>query len=155
MWKNDSLEWIYTIGSMVMTLLASSVMLLADSFHTSANLAQVEVVTNYPLIWDTLGIRACCIIGSILGGFLSISIWVPNSDDFTVNVRRGAIKFFASICGGLIFAPVALRWTGIPIDPDTVMFMAGIMSFCTTSLIHKIIPLVESYLSKYTHKPSE
>jgi hypothetical protein len=150
MWNNNSLIWIYTCVSSGVTLVASSIMLLADAYHHAAVLAQNEVITNYPMIWDTLGIRACCIIGSVLGGFLSISILVPNSDDFAVNVRRGAIKFFASICGGLMFAPVALRWTGLPIDPDTVMFMAGIMSFCTTSLLHKIIPFVESYIDKHT-----
>ena len=93
--------------------------------------------------------RSCvCVVGAIIGAFLAISVFPPDDDSETNKTRRLALKFGASMCGGIVFTPAAMQWIGLPKTSDYLMGGSAIVAVFVVSGLHFIAPKVESVIRK-------
>ncbi len=94
------------------------------------------------VIVDDARLIGLCIVGSVLGAFLSIGLLPRSSND----LREYALKFGGSIIVGILVAPVAFRYSQITPDGDLVLCISGIISALSTVTLHKLIPFYERWL---------
>lgn len=80
-------------------------------------------------------LRAWSIAGS-LGGAM-ISTLMSDKD----GVVKRISKFFASAAAGFIFTPLIIFWQGFHVSPDTVMGIAGLVSFLSWGILQVLMKM--------------
>lgn len=104
------------------------------------------------IIGDNPVLRAWCIIGAILGGWLSIAVFPIAELDTTKVVRRLAIKWSASTIIGYIVTPIFVRHYSIAPISDNLLFISCAFGFSGVSLLHIVFPRVQSWVKKRMDK---
>lgn len=95
-------------------------------------------------IFSESTLRAWAVIGAVLGSMLSVAIAPPKPESTTAELLRSLLfKGVASISGGIIFTPIAFKYTALEVTVDMVLSVSGVMSFLTTSILHRLVPVIE------------
>lgn len=87
-------------------------------------------------------LRTWSITGA-LGGALISTLMADND----TAVKRVS-KFVASAAAGFIFTPLIIYWQGWHVSPDTVMGIAGLVSFMSWGLLQILLKLGPSLFKK-------
>lgn len=112
---------------------------------TSAAIISAEPERNVSVL-DDFRLTALCVIGSWIGAFLAVAIFpnkgevVPVAPDPT-RTRIVAVKYLASMLGGVCFTPMIMEYSGIVITSGKVLGISGIVATVAWSSIHGIAPL--------------
>lgn len=108
--------------------------LAAVAALTAAIMPAVDTQQAMTSIMDHQRLRLICVAGSICGGVLSVGLFNAKT------LRDLGIKFSCSTISGVIFAPMALRWLGWAADTDAVLFISGVTSLMSWSVLIAAVP---------------
>lgn len=112
--------------------------LLFMAVIAAESVAAAEVVTRGTIL-DNAALRTCCLAGSAIGAVLAIAIETEGGkqkrQESGNELRALARKLLASAIGGVIFAPLMLRWFQMTLDPDIVLGWSGITAFASVSTL--------------------
>lgn len=122
------------IGEMFASALATFIAVLATLPALSAD-----------TVWDKQQLRMYCLLGSIGGAWLAITIFPPHTERGNV-AQKLAFKFLSSSVSGLLFTPIAIRWQNWPLDVDVILAVSGIVAFLSWSLLKLAPALLERWL---------
>jgi len=100
-----------------------------------------EEIEKSVVLYENVTLRSACIIGSIMGAFLSV-ITSPCIGPYAP--REMALRFLGSLICGVLFTPALMRASNIYMDYDFIMAVSGIVSFLAVTIIHKALPVLES-----------
>jgi hypothetical protein len=132
-------------------LLSENYILIAVA-ATQAAVAAVEVVaTPQRDVYDDGHMIGLCVLGSIMGAFLAVAAFKPQSDGTTADPKRMhslSLKFGVSMVSGVAFSPLIIRNMVNDISPDIVVGISGIVALLAVTGLHKVSPMVEEYIKK-------
>lgn len=95
-------------------------------------------------VFDDVRTTAICVIGAIIGAFLTVAVFPPTNDTDTNTIRRLALKFGSSMLSGIAFTPGLMQYIGLEKTTDLLMATAAIISVFAVTILHLLAPRVES-----------
>lgn len=113
--------------------------------------AAVLAATRTPIVTDSGWLTALLIIGASGGALMAVAVWPPDATEPAKVVRRLALKFGASLLGGITFGPLAVRLLsayGLPVDGDTVMASGAAVAALIVSTLHFAAPKYERLVKR-------
>jgi hypothetical protein len=102
------------------------------------------------VIYEDTRLLMCCVIGSFFGAVLNVVI-SPGSTDLDTReaVRRMASKILASLMAGIIFSPMVIRYIGVELNLDSLLFVAGTTSFLAVGVLDGMVPIILQKLNDF------
>lgn len=105
------------------------------------------IADTHPLspsgIFENSRLTAFTVIGSTIGALLTIGIFPDSKVDTT---RQLSLKFGCSLLSGIAFTPSTMYYLAIPSTSDLVIAVSALTAITAVSLIHKLMPKIESFL---------
>lgn len=99
-------------------------------------------------IWDKTDLIKLCVAGSMAGAYMYI-IWFQKRGPLDVGheyVRKLASKFLAAGVAGVVFTPMVMKWTHIPLDPDFVLGISALVALCGVSVMQRAVPRISDWV---------
>ena len=112
--------------------------------------AALLLIDTHSELWDEQRLIAFCVIGAVLGAFLTISIY-PSQAKGLQGGRLVLMKFASSLICGVVFAPIILRLRNWPLDPTTILAVSVTAAFLGVSSLH----FATAWWQKWMHKKAE
>lgn len=105
--------------------------------------AGMEAMSNGTVvIFEDFKLRGWCIAGACGGALVSILVFpLPKP-------RALAFKLVASGISGMMFSPMIIRWSGLQVDVDTVVFVSGIVALLSWGCIQIAVPVATKIFGK-------
>ena len=122
--------------------------------------AFVAVASSEPVsgvvIWEHPALRSFCMIGATLGSMLAV-LMLPDSFhrsdvDNMPKWKRLALHGVCSLIGGLVVAPISLRWSGWSINVDNMLIHGATVGFLFVPAVNGAIPIVRSGYKRWVRK---
>lgn len=108
---------------------------------TTAAGEHIDVVVNG--IMDSSALRLYCIIGSVLGAMLSISVFPM------LQWQTAAQKALASTISGAVFTPLLMHWWSLSLTLDYVLGCSATVALCSWSILQIALPMVATAFTKW------
>ena len=108
----------------------------------------VQVWSNYHLIM-------LCLAGSILGTLLKIS-WNPSADIAATPEAQAKLlarKALTSLCTGVAFTPLVLRYFGWKSEEDAIVWVAALVAFCADTILTNLSAKVAEWNTRRKDQP--
>lgn len=126
----------------------TSIISLAASAPAAASMALLAPDDGMFSSWRLV---AYCIIGSVAGALLAITIWTPDGTSERNLLRRLAAKFVASMVGGVTLAPALLEHyqpllAPAGLRPATVLAASCVIAMMSVAILHRLAPWAERRL---------
>lgn len=94
-------------------------------------------------VMDDARLRLVCLAGSLGGGLLSIMI-------FPLPTTKALVgKLFASGIAGMMFSPMVMRWSSLPLDTDMLLFVSCVVALLSYTLLQGIVPMANRFIEKW------
>jgi hypothetical protein len=127
-----------SIATVVIATLAA--MLSAVSAALMPTVVEVTGTVHEALqsvnVMDDARLRLVCICGSLGGALLSVLLFpLPRTKPLIA-------KLFASGLAGMMFSPMIVRWDGLTLDTDTMLFVSGMVALLSYSMLQMAVPLL-------------
>ncbi len=100
------------------------------------------------IIGDNPALRAWCIIGAMLGGFLSIALFPLDDTNMPVMVRRLMVKWIASTVIGYLVTPIFVRHFGVSPVSDNLLAISATFGFFGITVLHIVSPRVVKWFKR-------
>ncbi len=126
-------------------LTSKTILMGAAVAETAAGAAAVALPSME--LYDDGRLAAFCIMGSILGAFLAISVFTPDKDTEINLTRRLAMKFSASLILGLTMTPMLMEYRAITLTPSHVIAVATFVATIGTMAVHFGAPAVKGVVA--------
>lgn len=113
--------------------------------------AGVALATRSPIVTDSGWLVGLLIVGATGGAFIAVAVWPPDETSERNVLRRLAVKFGASLLGGITLGPAAVRVLaahGMPIDGDYVLGVGAAVAALIVVSLHYATPHVEAWLAR-------
>lgn len=97
-------------------------------------------------LWDEQRLIAFCVIGAVMGAFLSIALYPAQ---YLSGLKAGRVilmKFASSSICGIVGAPILIRWRNWPLDPTTILAVSVAAAFVGVSTLHFTIRWWQKWL---------
>lgn len=133
----------------IMELVPAAILIAQDTAQKTAEVLQVISEGAATGIFTNTTLRACCIIGSFLGGLLAVTLGPSAEDTQTKMLRRMGLKFTASAISGIVFTPLVLRWIKMTPDVDTTLCISASVAFLSVMTLALFIPWYENQVKGY------
>ncbi len=89
-------------------------------------------------------LRMYCIIGSVTGAVLAVTVFLPSGDsDSKQFIQNLAVKFAASSAVGVLAGPFVIRYFDFAVDADMVIGISGGLAATGVWMLHIAMPLLE------------
>ena len=90
-----------------------------------------------------------CVVGAAIGAFLTIAMFPPDGDLERKVIRRLAMKFGASMFGGIAVTPGLIEWCDWPSSADSLLTISCLVAAFVVSALHIVAPRLERVIDKY------
>lgn len=110
--------------------------------------AEANVAVDISVLADSRRIGVC-VVGAAIGAFLTIAAFPSDIDLERKVIRRLAMKFGASMFGGIAVTPGLIEWFKWPNSVDSLLTISCLVSVFVVSGLHIIAPRLERFIDKY------
>lgn len=121
-------------------------------FAAAAVAADASVIGILPPqdVFDDARSIAICVIGSLMGAFITIAAFPPKDDTEDNKTRRLSLKFGASMLSGVAFSAGVMDRIGVDKTPDNLMAVSSIVAVFAVSSLHMMVPRIELLIKRHT-----
>jgi len=142
------------------TTFGSYLMILSPQIEAASNPGfQVEGDPQRPnpvVIFADKHLTGLCALGAVAGALTSILAFPGKDEEDPTKVsksrREMASKFLVALISGVTVSPVVVRWSGIVIANDHMIFVSTVVSFFSVTVLHKSLPMIESNLGAWVER---
>lgn len=103
-------------------------------------------------VLDDTRLTGLCVLGSLIGAFLTVAVFPPADDSEKNKVRRLSAKFGASMAGGIAFTPMVIELTPLQMMPSVVLGVSAAVAMLIVSVLHATVPIAERAAAKWVGK---
>ena len=140
--------WTIRENQMLTIPVTVKTLLFAAAVTESAAASAIAVMPDLDVYADAR-LAAFCVIGSILGAFLSIAIFTPTHDTEANLTRRLAWKFFASLFMGLGLTPIVMEWRGYTLTASHVIGSSMVTAMLGVMVVHFGLPGIKALVKSW------
>ena len=100
-------------------------------------------------VLDNDRLRLWCIVGSIGGAFLSLTVFTPNEVTAEGNARRYFTKLAASFLCGLALSPMIIDRLAFELTSTNALSVSFLTALFALSALHAALPVIEKWWARY------
>lgn len=100
-------------------------------------------------LFDDTKLTGLCVLGAMMGAFLSIALFPPKDDDSDKGkIQKLALKFGSSLFTGVAFTPLVIKYYELQLSADWVVGVSTGVAAIGVMAIHIGMPYLTKWLDK-------
>lgn len=131
-------------------IISGGLLVEAAAAFLLAQTSALPVPSDEAHLFDDTRLIGLCVMGAMLGAFLSIALFPPKDDaSDKIKLQGLALKFGASLATGIGLTPLVIKYFQLPLGSDWVVGMSTAVAAFGVLTIHIGLPFIQKAIEKF------